>query len=161
MVHPTDTVWGIAARADRTESLMTIARVKRTGIKPFSVVVPTRSAAYELGVFNAHARKAAHLFWPGAFTLIVPSRGKVKAPGATVGLRVPADVLTQRLTKAAGALYSTSANLHGMPTVSSFASALAFARRAPVPIMVLDGPKGSGVASRIFKVSPTGLTRLR
>ncbi|MBX9884716.1 MAG: L-threonylcarbamoyladenylate synthase, partial [Novosphingobium sp.] len=106
---PTETVYGLAARADRDEAVAAIYRAKgRPDFNPLIVHVPDLAAAEALAVFDGRARKLALAFWPGPLTMVLPRRepaplaAAVSAGLPTVALRVPAHRVMRALLAAAG-----------------------------------------------------------
>lgn len=85
---PTETVYGLAARADRAEGVAAIYRAKgRPDFNPLIVHVPDLAAAERLAHFDERARSLAARFWPGPLTLVLPLRaGAGIAPAVTAGL---------------------------------------------------------------------------
>src|SRR3990167_2636330 len=77
---PTETVYGLAARADQAEAVAAIYRAKgRPDFNPLIVHVPDRAAAERLARFDARGAVLARRFWPGPLTLVLPL-----LPGAAV-----------------------------------------------------------------------------
>lgn len=120
VVIPTDTVYGIAARLDRPESIKRIFECKkRPYSKPLAILVADPAAAQGLGIFSPEALELAAGGWPGALTLVVPAVAAVPGlggDGTTVGLRIPDHAWTLALLSACGPLAVTSANPTGHPT---------------------------------------------
>lgn len=85
---PTETVYGLAARADSADAVAAIYRAKgRPDFNPLIVHVASLEQAGELAEIGADARKLADAFWPGALTLVVPLRAGARiAPAVTAGL---------------------------------------------------------------------------
>ncbi|MYL96647.1 threonylcarbamoyl-AMP synthase [Novosphingobium sp. FGD1] len=118
---PTETVYGLAARADRDESVAAIYRAKgRPSFNPLIVHVADIASAQALARFDARAHALARAFWPGALTMVLPLReGAPIAPAVTAGLptlalRCPAHPVMQAVIAAAGvALAAPSANRSG------------------------------------------------
>ncbi len=142
---PTETVYGLAARADSAEAVAAIYRAKgRPDFNPLIVHVPDVMAAEALAVFDARARALAAAFWPGPLTMVLPLRedaplaAAVSAGLPTVALRVPAHPVMQALLKAAGLpLAAPSANRSGgvSPTSAAHVAASLGARTN----LILDG----------------------
>ncbi|MFC3100976.1 L-threonylcarbamoyladenylate synthase [Altererythrobacter lauratis] len=115
---PTETVYGLAARADSEAAVAAIYRAKgRPDFNPLIVHVADLTAARKLAVLDERAEALAARFWPGPLTLVVPLRpasGIVPAVTAglpTVALRVPAHPLTRALLAELGLpLAAPSAN---------------------------------------------------
>lgn len=142
---PTETVYGLAARADSAEAVAAIYRAKgRPDFNPLIVHVPDVMAAETLAVLDARARALAAAFWPGPLTMVLPLRedaplaAAVSAGLPTVALRVPAHPVMQALLKAAGLpLAAPSANRSGgvSPTSAAHVAASLGARAD----LILDG----------------------
>ncbi|MEP7222234.1 MAG: L-threonylcarbamoyladenylate synthase [Novosphingobium sp.] len=165
---PTETVYGLAARADSAEAVAGIYRAKgRPDFNPLIVHVPTVAAAERLAVFDDRARALAAAFWPGALTLVLPLRpdaGIVPAVTAglpTLALRCPAHPVMRAVLKAAGlALAAPSANRSGgvSPTSAAHVAASLGAGAA----MILDGGQAEqGLESTIVALRPHGWSLLR
>ena len=136
LAFPTETVWGLAARASSEEALERLRRWKgRDADQPVSVLVDNVDSAEAHGaVFPGPARLLADAFWPGPLTLIVPNRGSfatgvARADGA-VGLRCSshplAGALVRRLEReGAGPATATSLNRSGQPPAATRGAARA------------------------------------
>lgn len=122
VIVPTDTVYGVACRADRQTAIDRLYAAKiRPADKPLPILL---AEAGDLPRVCARvpeaARKLAQAFWPGPLTLIVP-RGPdilpaVTAGGETVGVRVPnLSALQAVLACCEFPVATTSANLSGFP----------------------------------------------
>lgn len=118
---PTETVYGLAARADSAEAVARIYRAKgRPDFNPLIVHVPDLAAAERLALFDDRARALAAAFWPGPLTLVLPLRAEAGLAAAvtagldTVALRCPAHPAMQALLAATGLpLAAPSANRSG------------------------------------------------
>ena len=115
---PTETVYGLAARADSAEAVAQIYRTKgRPDFNPLIVHVASLAMARKLAVFDAVAEQLAARFWPGPLTLVLPLReGAGIAPAVTAGLgtialRQPGHPVAARLLAESGLpLAAPSAN---------------------------------------------------
>lgn len=118
---PTETVYGLAARADSADAVAAIYRAKgRPDFNPLIVHVPDLTAAEALAVLDDRARTLANSFWPGALTMVLPLRedallaAAVTAGLPTVALRCPAHPAMRLLLAEAGLpLAAPSANRSG------------------------------------------------
>jgi L-threonylcarbamoyladenylate synthase len=165
---PTETVYGLAARADSEAAIAAIYRAKgRPDFNPLIVHVADLAQAEHLASFDARARLLADRFWPGPLTMVLPLRdGAPVAPAVTAGLptialRMPAHPLTQAVLRASGVpLAAPSANRSGSvsPTVPGHVLA-SFGEDAPP---VLDGGECErGLESTIVALRPDGWQLLR
>jgi L-threonylcarbamoyladenylate synthase len=162
---PTETVYGLAARADDSRAVAGIYAAKgRPSFNPLIVHVADVAQAETLAVFSPLARVLAARFWPGALTMVLPLRdgapvaALVTAGLDTLALRCPAHPVMQALIAAAGPLAAPSANASGRisPTrAAHVAGSLA-------GVLVLDGgPCAAGVESTIVAVDGHGWRLLR
>jgi L-threonylcarbamoyladenylate synthase len=118
---PTETVYGLAARADRDDAVAAIYRAKgRPDFNPLIVHVTDLQRAADLACFDRAARDLAAEFWPGPLTLVLPRResaglaAAVSAGLPTVALRCPAHPVMRALLEATGLpLAAPSANRSG------------------------------------------------
>lgn len=165
---PTETVYGLAARADRAESVAAIYRAKgRPDFNPLIVHVPDLAAAEQLAVFDDRARALAAAFWPGPLTLVVPLReGAGIAPAvtaglATVALRCPAHPVMRAVLAGAGVpLAAPSANRSGAVSPTS-AAHVAASLGGRVPLVLDGGICAAGIESTIVGLDPDGWRVLR
>jgi L-threonylcarbamoyladenylate synthase len=127
---PTETVYGLGARADRAEAVAKIFTAKgRPSDHPLIVHVADVAGAEVFardGALPEGARRLMDAFWPGPMTVIVPRRAGLAAEAAggqdTVGLRCPDHPVALALLRAAAAL--------GVPGVAA-PSANRFGRVSP------------------------------
>ena len=112
---PTETVYGLAARADDDAAVAKIFAAKgRPSSHPLIVHVPDRAGAEQfvaegfLQQLPNHAARLMDAFWPGPLTVIVPRRPGVGAAAAggqdSVGLRCPSHPVALSVLQAAAAL---------------------------------------------------------
>ncbi|MBV8035331.1 L-threonylcarbamoyladenylate synthase [Roseateles sp.] len=107
---PTETVYGLAARADRDEAVAKIFAAKgRPSDHPLIVhVLDTAGAEPFADHLPAAARRLMDAFWPGPLTVIVPRRpGMAEAAAGghvTVALRAPAHPVARAVLAAARGL---------------------------------------------------------
>lgn len=142
---PTETVYGLAARADSEEAVAGIYRAKgRPDFNPLIVHVPDTASARLLAHFDERAERLAAAFWPGALTMVLPRRAgaplaaAVSAGLPTVALRYPAHPVMQALLRESGLpLAAPSANRSGgvSPTSAAHVSASLGDRAG----LILDG----------------------
>ena len=159
VVVPTDTVYGLAARADIQSAVERLYAIKgRVAAKPIALLASDVEGAAEfLGGLSPTAQNAARMHWPGALTLVLP----VKGTDRYEGLRVPAHDWTRRLiARCGGVLRVTSANLSGRRPATDAVSALAEIGLS-ADLVVDDGISPGGMASTVAKISDSGLEILR
>ena len=164
---PTETVYGLAARADSAGAIAEIYRAKgRPEFNPLIVHVASLADAEQLALFDDRARLLAERFWPGPLTLVLPLREGAEVASAvtaglpTVALRVPAHPVTRALLReAALPLAAPSANRSGSVSPTSAAHVLAaFGEEVPV---VDGGACDKGLESTIVAIREQGWQLLR
>ena len=142
---PTETVYGLAARADSDAAVAAIYRAKgRPDFNPLIVHVLDLAAAQQFARFDERAFALAERFWPGPLTLILPLRpgaplaGAVTAGLSTVALRCPAHAVLRELLAQTGLpLAAPSANRSG--AVSPTAAVHVAASLGRNVDLILDG----------------------
>lgn len=119
VVVPTDTAYAMVADAFKPHAVATLRSLRRAAENsPVGVFVPgiptLRALAEDL---PEHATTLAKEFWPGALTLIVPSRESLTwdlgDTQGTVALRMPQHPATLELLSETGPLASVQASLRG------------------------------------------------
>jgi len=110
VAFPTETVYGLGARADDDAAVAKIFAAKgRPADHPLIVhVTDVAGARAFASEWPASAQRLAEAFWPGPLTVIVPRRPERAAAAAggqaSVGLRCPSHPVAQALLAAAAAL---------------------------------------------------------
>lgn len=160
---PTETVYGLAARADQAESVAAIYRAKgRPDFNPLIVHVPSVEGARELAELDDRAEALAAAFWPGALTLVLPLRPDAAiAPAVTAGLptialRCPAHPVMRGVLAASGLpLAAPSANRSGgvSPTRAEHVAA---SLGGAVPLILDGGACAAGLESTIVALREGG-----
>lgn len=165
---PTETVYGLAARADEGSAVAKIYAAKgRPAFNPLIVHVATLAQAETIAIFDDRARALAAAFWPGALTMVLPLRpdariaSLVTAGLDTVALRMPAHPAMRALLEAGGLpLAAPSANASGAisPTRAEHVLRSLGGR---IPLVLDAGPTGLGLESTIVGFAADALELLR
>jgi L-threonylcarbamoyladenylate synthase len=175
---PTETVYGLGARADDDAAVSRIFNAKgRPADHPLIVHVATPAVALAFAAdWPPVAQRLTAALWPGPLTVIVPRRPEIAAAAAggqsTIGLRCPRHPVAQALLAEAHRLgvkgvAAPSANRFGRisPTLARHV-----VEELGEDLLVLDGgPCEAGIESTIVDCSrgrpvllrPGVLTRLR
>jgi L-threonylcarbamoyladenylate synthase len=160
---PTETVYGLAARADSAEAVARIYAAKgRPDFNPLIVHVAGLEQAERLGTFSPSAKQLAAQHWPGPLTLVVPRRedaglaDAVTAGLPTVALRAPAHPVMRALLAAVDfPIAAPSANRSGF--ISPTCAMHVLASLDGLIDLVLDGGAcAAGVESTIVAVRADG-----
>jgi L-threonylcarbamoyladenylate synthase len=162
---PTETVYGLAARADDGAAVAGIYAAKgRPSFNPLIVHVADMAQAETLADVPPLARQLAARFWPGPLTLVLPRRAAapvaslVTAGLDTIALRCPAHPVMQALVRSVGPLAAPSANASGRISPTRAGHVLASLPDVPV---IDAGPCVAGVESTIIAVEGDGWRLLR
>jgi L-threonylcarbamoyladenylate synthase len=161
---PTETVYGLAARADDGAAVAGIYQAKgRPSFNPLIVHVADVPQAETMAILSPLAHRLAARFWPGPLTLVLSRRADapvaslVTAGLDTIALRCPAHPVMQALVRAVGPLAAPSANASGRISPTRAEHVL-----ATLDVPVIDaGPCAAGVESTIIAVEGNGWRLLR
>ena len=164
---PTETVYGLAARADRDDAVAAIYRAKgRPSFNPLIVHVADFASAQTLAETDERAEALAARLWPGALTMVLPLRpGSGLAPAvtaglATVALRCPAHPLMRALLERCEfPLAAPSANRSGAISPTEPAHVAASLGNA-VPLILDGGVCSAGLESTIVALRAEGLWQI-
>lgn len=168
VAFPTETVWGLAVRADSDAALSRLARCKgRSSEQPIAVMVPEPASLIALDFeVSELAQQLIDRHWPGPLTLVLRcrrsfGRGIARADGA-VGVRCSSHPAASALCRAAfeagvGPITATSLNRSGRPPAATCAEAekLCKALRAEGEIPAYHGgyEAGGEVASTVLDLA--------
>lgn len=142
LAFPTETVYGLGARADDDAAVARIFEAKgRPADHPLIVHVADIAGARQFAAdWPESAQRLAQAFWPGPVTVIVPRQPGVATAAAggqsTVGLRCPAHDVALALLKEAAQL--------GVPGVAG-PSANRFGRVSPTTAAHVEAEFGEAV----------------
>lgn len=160
---PTETVYGLAARADSAEAVAKIYAAKgRPDFNPLIVHVRDLEQAESLAVFDERAHDLAERFWPGPLTMVLPLREgapvtrAVTAGLPTIGLRSPSHRVMRAVLEQTGLpLAAPSANRSEeiSPTRAEHVMA---SMGADCPAVLDGGASQAGLESTIVALRESG-----
>jgi len=173
---PTETVYGLAASACRSDAVDRLLKVKgRPGGQPLSLAIKSAEEAHDfVPDLSPLARRLARRCWPGPVTLVVDDGHRdglskqlpkevrqVVAPAGAIGLRVPANEMSQDVLRMlTGPIVLTSANRSGgADTVT--AQEVVDALGGDVALVLDDGPCRYGQPSSVVRVKENNFEILR
>ncbi len=173
---PTETVYGLAASACRADAVERLKRAKgRPGGQPFALAIKSAEEAPDfVPDMTPLARRLARRCWPGPVTLVVDNLHKegltgllpqrvreVVAPNGTLGLRVPANDMSQDVLRMlSGPIVLTSANRSGGAEAVT-ADEVVQAIGDDVAMVLDDGPCRYGQPSSVVRVKNNHFELLR
>jgi L-threonylcarbamoyladenylate synthase len=171
VAFPTETVWGLAARAESPRAVSLLRAFKgRDAAKPVAVLIDGPGRLSEIGVeLSQSAARLADAFWPGPLTLVATC-SRALAPGVlaedgTVGIRcsshpVAAALAGGALDRGLGPVTATSLNRSGGEAARSADDALRIAALEP-GIVVTRGEAGGAEPSTVVDTTGSQLRVLR
>jgi len=167
LILPTDTVYGLAARADLAGAVEAVFAVKgRDEAKSLVVMVAgVEEAARLAGPTQREPLRRLASLWPGPLTLVVETAGvpwkdNLAPASGSLGIRVPDSPFLLRLLRKCGPLAMTSANVAGGPEPVTFADIDA-RLLAAVAIALDGGESGSGIPSTVGEIREGVVSVLR
>ena len=158
VAFPTDTVYGLGARADLAPAVERVYTVKK---RPRSKGLPLLlSHVSQIGEVAHPVSETAWLlarhFLPGALTLVLCKSNFVSdtvAAGATVAVRVPAHPIPAALVESLGVpVVGTSANLGGLPSLLAAEEVRAQLGNR-IDLVIDGGPNPGGRESTVVDVT--------
>ncbi len=169
VVYPTDTLYGLAARATDRRAVTRLFQAKqRPADSPVSIAVSSLEEIEALARLTNSERAFLRRELPGPVTVLLPpSPGglqrlapQVTGVGRSIGVRVPDHPVARELARRAGPITCTSANLHGQPNPTDLDGVRSALGRAVA--VYLDGePAPRGAASRVVDLTAQVPTVLR
>jgi L-threonylcarbamoyladenylate synthase len=166
---PTETVYGLAARADDNNAVAAIYAAKgRPSFNPLIVHVASLKAAQSLAMFDATALELARWAWPGPLTLVLPRSPDARLAEAvtaglpTVAVRMPSHPVMRAVLEACGLpLAAPSANRSGAVSPTSAQHVLR-SLKGRIDLVLDAGASPCGLESTIVAVRADGsLNELR
>jgi L-threonylcarbamoyladenylate synthase len=115
-VIPTDTLYGVVARAADHEAVARLYELKSREAKPGTLIADSVEQLESLGLKHRYL-KAVEQFWPGAVSVVIPAaepalkylhQGKM-----SLAVRIPNDIGLRELLQQTGPLLTSSANQPG------------------------------------------------
>lgn len=168
VAFPTETVYGLGARADRSEAVRAIFAAKgRPPGNPLIVHVADLDAARALAKeWPDEAQALAGAFWPGPLTLVAQLEPGAVAPevtagGPTVGVRVPAHPAALALLREAGVPVAAPSANRSTTISPTTAEHVMKTLGGEVDVVLDAGPTGFGIESTIVDVSRRPMRLLR
>ena len=115
IAFPTDTLYGVGARATDQDAVTRLYQLKRRPSgQPMVWLVTDRAQVERFAVVSAAAKDLMARFWPGPLTLVLPAREPTTV--ATIAVRAPDHAVPIALLRALSEpIASSSANPAGQP----------------------------------------------
>lgn len=122
-VLPTDTVYGLVARAADMAAVTRLYGLKQRDHKPGTIIAASTEQLIELGIPARYIR-AVEQFWPNPVSIVLPHTIDYLHQGlGAQPFRIPADTTLRKLLMRTGPLQTTSANQPGEPPATTVVAA--------------------------------------
>lgn len=150
---PTDTIYGLCARAADSAAIEALYAAKGRGAEKGAPVLI--GGADQLALLSdpvsRNAQNLMDALWPGPLTLILPARAGLSpflCEGGGVAVRLPAQALCRAVARAAGPFAATSANRPGESPLGD-AQAVADVFGGEIALILDGGTRKSGAPSTL------------
>jgi L-threonylcarbamoyladenylate synthase len=125
-VMPSDTVYGLVARAADQPAVERLYALKSRDHKPGTLIAADIDQLVELGI-KARYLKAVEQFWPGPVSVETPHNiDYLNMSTGRQGIRIPDFPELLELLRAVGPLQTTSANMPGEPVSNNIEEAQSY-----------------------------------
>jgi L-threonylcarbamoyladenylate synthase len=162
-VIPTDTLYGVVARAADPEAVARLYALKHRENKPGTLIAANIDQLVELGIKRRYLT-AVEQFWPGAVSIIIPCADPVLAYlhqcKMSLAIRIPSDAELQTLLLQTGPLQTSSANQPGEEPAPTVAEAKKYFGEA-VDFYMDGGDLSGREASTIIKIVDDAIEVIR
>lgn len=111
-VIPTDTIYGVVARAADEAAVEKLYQLKSREQKPGTIIAASINQLEELGIKRRYLT-AVEQYWPNPISIIIPTGFELKylhQGKMSLAIRLPKDESLQKLLKKTGSLVTSSAN---------------------------------------------------
>jgi L-threonylcarbamoyladenylate synthase len=149
-VLPTDTVYGLVARANDEAAVKRLYELKHRENKPGTLIADRIEQLVSLGL-KARYMKAVEQYWPGAISVIIPCGPELTYPDYPELLK---------LLEATGPLLTSSANNPGEPTANTADEARKYFGET-VDFYVDGGDLSSHQSSTVIRIVDDAIEILR
>jgi L-threonylcarbamoyladenylate synthase len=161
-IMPTDTIYGLVARALDREAVTKLYKLKGRQDKPGTFIAMSIDQLVELGLKRRYLT-AVQEFWPGALSVVVPSGHELEylhLGTNSLAVRLPDNDDLIDLLKITGPLLTSSANLPGQPPAKNIAEAKKYFPNQ-VDFFIDGGDIGEQQPSTIVRVVDDAIEVLR
>ncbi len=128
-VLPTDTVYGLTARADSQPAVKRLYRLKRRESKPGTIVAASIDQLVQLGLKRRYLTAIEH-YWPNPISIIIPcadaALSYLHLGKQSLAVRIPSTQWLSEALHQTGPLLTSSANHPGEKPADSPAEAYEF-----------------------------------
>lgn len=156
-VIPTDTVYGLVAKASNEQAVTRLYQTKRRELPPGTMISSSIRAFAELG-FNQEQLELSYQYWPASISIVLDALNApayLKQNRQALPLRIPDAPALSSLLDKTGPLMTTSANAPKQPTSTSVQMAIDYFGDE-VDFYVDGGDLSGRPPSTIIGIEPSG-----
>jgi len=161
-IIPTDTVYGLVARASDQAAVKRLYDLKNREGKPGTIIAASIQQLIDLGL-KARYLKAVEQFWPGSVSVIIPCGSELEYLHEglrSLAVRVPESHELRAFLKQTGPLLTSSANHPGEPTAANVEQARNYFG-ANVDFYVDGGDMSNHLPSTIIRIVDDAIEIIR
>lgn len=161
-VIPTDTVYGVVARAGDRDAVRRLYELKRREHKPGTLIAAGIEQLETLGLKRRYLT-AVERYWPGPISVVIPCGPEFEYLHQGVGslaVRIPADAALHDFLEQVGPLLTSSANQPGEPPATTAAEAEAYFHDG-VDFYVDGGNRSGSQPSTVIRIVDDAIEVLR
>jgi L-threonylcarbamoyladenylate synthase len=161
-VIPTDTLYGIVARAADKQAVARLYALKHREHKPGTVIAASVQQLINLGI-DEQALRRVEAWWPGSLSIetqLSPELSYLHQDTGRQGFRVVADERVRRILEQTGPLLTSSANLPGEAPATTIKQAQDYFG-TQADFYVDGGDRANMPPSTIARVTDQGIEIIR
>lgn len=161
-VIPTDTVYGVVARASDLAAVERLYRLKQREAKPGTLIAADIEQLVGLGIKRRYLKAVDH-FWPGAVSVVIPCGPDLNYLHQglnSLAVRLPSEQSLRGLLVASGPLLTSSANAPNQPPANTVAEARDYFK-AGVDFYVDGGDLSGRQPSTLLRIVDDAIVILR
>jgi L-threonylcarbamoyladenylate synthase len=162
-VIPTDTVYGIVARAEDVAAVSRLYELKHRDNKPGTVIAADLEQLEKIGIKHRYL-KAVEQFWPGPISVILPIANPefeyLYQNKMSLAVRLTSNKKLLELLKQTGPLLTSSANQPGQPPANNLPEAKAYFESS-VDFYIDGGDLSSRESSTIIRIVDDAIDVIR
>jgi L-threonylcarbamoyladenylate synthase len=153
-VIPTDTVYGVIAKANDEQAVSRMYKLKDRDSKPGTLIAANIDQVEELGLKRRYL-KSVEQFWPGAVSVIVPCSNQnlnyLMLGKNSLAVRLPDHAELRKLLEITGPLITSSANKPSEPPAENVEQAKKYFGDK-VDFYIDGGDLGDNLPSTIIRI---------
>jgi L-threonylcarbamoyladenylate synthase len=161
-VIPTDTVYGLVARANDEKAVERMYKLKHREHKPGTIVAANIEQLVAMGIKRRYL-SAVEQWWPNPLSVIIPTGDVLEYLHQgldSLAIRIPKDAQLQAILTKTGPLVTSSANAPGEPTSINIDEAYSYFSDA-VDFYVDGGDLSNREASTVVRVIDDAIEVIR